>query len=84
MVHLREILLKVGKNHLKLEVVHSNIRGYPISAIAFQQSHHFEKIKGKPFSICYHIEENVWNGSSNLQLNIKDIKAAEEKEEYYF
>lgn len=75
---------KVGKNHLKLEVVHSNIRGYPISAIAFQQSHHLEKIKGKPFSICYHIEENVWNGTSNLQLNIKDIKAAEEKEEYYF
>jgi single-stranded-DNA-specific exonuclease len=75
---------KVGKNHLKLEVVHSNIRGYPIPAIAFQQSHHLEKIKSKPFSICYHIEENVWNGTSNLQLNIKDIKAAEEKEEYYF
>jgi single-stranded-DNA-specific exonuclease len=29
---------------------------------------------GIPFSICYHVEENEWNGVSNLQLNIKDLK----------
>lgn len=76
---------KVGKNHLKLEVVHSNIRGYPISAIAFQQSDHIDLTKNIPFNICYHIEENVWNGSTNLQLNIKDIKpiSLKEEEEYF-
>jgi single-stranded-DNA-specific exonuclease len=65
----------VGKNHLKLYVVHPEISGGPFSAIAFQQGNHFEKIeKGIPFDICYHVEENEWNGSISLQLNIKDIK----------
>ncbi len=65
----------VGKNHLKLYVVHPEISGGPFSAIAFQQGNHFDKIeKGIPFDICYHVEENEWNGSVSLQLNIKDIK----------
>ncbi len=65
----------VGKNHLKLEVVHANISGYPLPAIAFQQSEKLSIIKGQglTFSICYHLEENEWNGRKNLQLNIKDI-----------
>lgn len=65
----------VGKNHLKLSVVHPHISGYPVSGIAFGLSKYFEDIqKGQPFSICYHIEENEWNGKTNLQLNVKDIK----------
>jgi len=69
---------KVGKNHLKLEVFHPDISVYPIPAIAFQQGHFLEKIHtGKPFSICYHLEENEWNGKKTLQLNIKDIKFTE-------
>ncbi|MFC2107430.1 single-stranded-DNA-specific exonuclease RecJ [Bacteroidota bacterium] len=64
----------VGKNHLKLEVVHPDISGFPFSAIAFQQGEHLERIKaGEEFKICYHIEENEWNGVKYLQLNIKDI-----------
>jgi len=65
----------VGKNHLKLCVVHPEIAGGPFSAIAFQQGERFTNIdKGIPFNICYHVEENEWNGVINLQLNIKDIK----------
>jgi len=65
----------VGKNHLKLCVVHPEIAGGPFSAIAFQQGERFINIdKGIPFDICYHVEENEWNGVINLQLNIKDIK----------
>jgi len=68
----------VGKNHLKLEVVHPDISGFPFSAIAFQQGHHYENIRdGKQFSACYHIEENEWNGVISIQLNIKDIKFEE-------
>ncbi len=67
----------VGKNHLKLDVVHPHIRGYPISAIAFQQSDAYDIVKSGPFNICYHIEENEWNGVVKLQLNIKDIKPFE-------
>lgn len=66
----------VGKNHLKLEVVHANISGYPLPAIAFQQADKLSLIKGQglTFSICYHLEENEWNGQKNLQLNVNDIK----------
>jgi single-stranded-DNA-specific exonuclease len=65
----------VGKNHLKLSVVHPEVSGGPFSAIAFQQGDHLNMIlKGIPFNICYHVEENEWNGSVTLQLNIKDIK----------
>lgn len=65
----------VGKNHLKLSIIHPEISSYPIPAIAFQQGVHYDKIKsGIPFSICYHIEENEWNGNTTLQLNIKDIR----------
>jgi len=29
---------------------------------------------GRPFSIIYSIEENIWNGIIRLQLRIRDIK----------
>jgi single-stranded-DNA-specific exonuclease len=65
----------VGKNHLKLSVVHPDIAGGPFSAIAFQQGERYGLIEKQiPFNICYHVEENEWNGSVNLQLNVKDIK----------
>ena len=65
----------VGKNHLKLCVVHPEVHGGPFSGIAFQQGDHMGHIdKGIPFDLCYHIEENEWNGTVTLQLNVKDIK----------
>ncbi|MDP2422801.1 MAG: single-stranded-DNA-specific exonuclease RecJ [Bacteroidales bacterium] len=67
----------VGKNHLKFEVVHPSTRGFPFPAIAFQQGEHFDLVaSGKPVNICYHVEENHWNGNISLQLNIKDIRPA--------
>jgi single-stranded-DNA-specific exonuclease len=68
----------VGNNHLKLEVFQRDVRSEPISAIAFQQGEeNFEYIRdGNPFDVCYHIEENEWNGKKSFQLNIKDIKPA--------
>ncbi|MDO9510849.1 MAG: single-stranded-DNA-specific exonuclease RecJ [Bacteroidales bacterium] len=65
----------VGKNHIKLSVIHPHVSGFPISGIAFGFGEFAEDIcKGTPFSICYHIEENEWNNKVNLQLNVKDIK----------
>jgi single-stranded-DNA-specific exonuclease len=65
----------VGKNHLKLSVVHPDYSGGPFSAIAFQQGERYGLIEKQiPFNICYHVEVNEWNGSVNLQLNIKDIR----------
>lgn len=65
----------VKKNHLKLEVVQMTSRSEPISGIAFQQGHHYNKMsKGEEFSAVYHLEENQWMGKTNLQINVKDIK----------
>jgi single-stranded-DNA-specific exonuclease len=68
----------VGKNHLKFEVVHPETRGFPFPAIAFQQGKHIDRmLSGEPFNICYHLEENHWNGNVTLQLNVKDISFGE-------
>ncbi len=66
---------KNGHNHLKFSVVHPDRTGSPLPAIAFNQGHHYKEMKeGKPFSICYHIDENHWQGNTTLQLRVKDIK----------
>ncbi len=68
----------VGQNHLKLKVIHREISSLPFPAIAFQQGHFFKDISnGSAFNLCYHLEENEWNGMVSLQINVKDIKLEE-------
>ncbi|TVQ82456.1 MAG: single-stranded-DNA-specific exonuclease RecJ [Bacteroidetes bacterium] len=65
----------VGQKHLKLVISHPDEPGISFNAIAFQQASHFDAVNwGKYFDIVYQIEENEWNGTRSLQLNIKDIK----------
>ena len=68
--------------HLKLTVTQpgdSEQGVAPFSGIAFQKGDFYDRIHdGEPFSICYHLEYNTWQGKTNLQLNVKDIKFAEE------
>ena len=71
-----------GHKHLKLTVsqVGDAAQGIaPFSGIAFQKGDLFNRIhSGEPFSICYHLEYNTWQGKTNLQLNVKDIKFRDE------
>ena len=71
-----------GHRHLKLTVsqVGDAEQGVaPFSGIAFQKGDLFDRIHdGEPFSICYHLEYNTWQGKTNLQLNVKDIKFGNE------
>jgi single-stranded-DNA-specific exonuclease len=71
-----------GHRHLKLtvsQVGDAELGVPPFSGIAFQKGDLFNRIHdGEPFSICYHLEYNTWQGKTNLQLNVKDIKFAEE------
>ncbi len=70
-----KVVGKNGHEHLKFSVVHPDRTGSPLPAIAFNQGYHFNEVKsGKPFSICYHIDENHWLGQTSLQLRVKDIK----------
>ena len=67
----------VGKNleHIKLELV-NNSSGKVLNGIAFNMAQYFSHIKsGKPFDICYTIEENKHpNNVSKYQLLVKEIR----------
>ena len=66
----------VGKNleHIKLELV-DDTSGKVFNGIAFNMAKYFDHIHaGKPFDICYTIEENKHrNAGSTLQLMVKQI-----------
>lgn len=71
----------VGKQleHIKLELV-DNSSGKVINGIAFNMADQFEYIhSGKPFDICYTIEENKHhNATSTLQLFVKEIRVSKQ------
>ena len=63
----------VGENHLKMTVVQEGSPAF--DCIAFGHGNYLAEIKdGKPFDICYHIEENIWRDKRSIQLNIKGIR----------
>lgn len=69
----------VGKNHVKMTVFQNAVRSDPYSAIAFQQGEKYPAIqKGQFMDICYHLEENEWNGTRSIQLNVKDIRFSDD------
>ena len=64
-----------NRKHLKLSVMQQGNTECVFSGIAFQKGDLYERIHDKePFSMCYYIEENFWQGKTSLQLNVKDIK----------
>ncbi len=61
------------KNHLRLEVVDNY--GVEISGIAFSKAKHLLEIKKqKKFSILYSIDQNEYNGKSNIEINVRDFR----------
>ena len=68
-----------GHKHLKLTVRQLGDDDRNVfSGIAFQKGDLFSRIhSGEPFSICYNLEYNYWQGKTTLQLNVKDIKFKE-------
>ncbi|NDF34024.1 MAG: hypothetical protein EB157_05630 [Euryarchaeota archaeon] len=60
--------------HLKLQVHPQGERQRTFEGIAFGLGDKIEEIQsGKPFSLAYTLEENVYRGNSSLQLLVKDI-----------
>ncbi len=65
----------VGANHLKMKLFENGNYNTQFEAIAFQHADKLSLLKTRrPFSICYSIEENNWQGNTNFQIRIKDIK----------
>jgi single-stranded-DNA-specific exonuclease len=68
----------VGKTeeHLRLEVIDKE--GNKFVGIGFFMKDYLPIVKsGKPFDICYSIEENEFNGQVSLQLRIRDIRKSD-------
>ena len=64
-----------NRKHLKLSVMQQGNTENVFAGIAFQKGDLYDRIHDKePFTMCYHIEENFWQGKTTLQLNVKDIK----------
>ena len=66
----------IGKTneHLKLCLREVGNTTY-FDAVGFGLAHKLPLItSGKPFSIVYSVEENMWNGKVSLQLQIRDIR----------
>ncbi|GIV33982.1 MAG: single-stranded-DNA-specific exonuclease RecJ [Chitinophagales bacterium] len=70
----------VGVDHLKLDLTQDE--GRCCKGIAFGMGDLAEKIfhtgTEKRFDICYTLEKNEWNGITTIELNVKDIKLADE------
>lgn len=63
----------VGSNHLKFTASQAGSSAF--SCIAFGQAEYVDAVNYRPtVDICYTIEENIWRGKKNLQLNIKGIR----------
>ena len=72
----------VGRSleHIKLELV-DNTSGKVLNGIAFNMSKYFDHITaGKPFDICYVIEDNKhFPAHNSIQLLIKEIHIDNER-----
>ncbi|WP_461151324.1 single-stranded-DNA-specific exonuclease RecJ [Spirosoma pulveris] len=67
------------EKHLKINVRQGDTAarrsGLTFTAIGFGMAHLADLIRpGKPFSICYQVDQNHFNGNVSLQLMLKDIK----------
>jgi single-stranded-DNA-specific exonuclease len=67
------------EKHLKLNVrqggMASGRSGQTFTAIGFGFAHLADQLRhGKPFSICYQVDQNHYNGNTTLQLMLKDVK----------
>jgi len=64
----------VGKNHLRMRVSQS---GVSRNSIWFSQGHFIRDLHDSFFDIAFTPQINYWNGSSDIQLKMKDIKIRE-------
>ncbi|WP_439556822.1 single-stranded-DNA-specific exonuclease RecJ [Dyadobacter sp.] len=64
------------EKHIKFDVKQGNSQVY--TAVGFGLAQFYpDLVSGKPFSICYSLEENNFRDKKTLQLSLKDIKLHE-------
>lgn len=66
-----------GEQHLKMTVIQQGSAAF--DCIAFNHGNYLHAVNnGKPFDICYTIEENIWRDRRSIQLNIKGIRISDQ------
>lgn len=66
----------VGENHLKLNL--KDRQGNRINGIAFRMADKLPLLENNgEVDVCFVLEENHWNGKTNLEINVRDIKQSE-------
>lgn len=72
----------VGDKHLKCKVLYPDRSVQMLDVIAFNMKDKLPLVKeNRRFDLLYHVEENVWNNSVNIQLNVKDIRPSQNNNE---
>jgi single-stranded-DNA-specific exonuclease len=67
-------LIGQEKNHLKLALTDSD-NSKTLDGIGFGMSDRFPMVQDKQsFDVCFVMDLNEWNGTTNLQLRIKDLR----------
>lgn len=63
-----------GNIHLSLNIQNPNFET-PIKGVAFKQGEKYEQVKtGKPFEAIFSIQEEEFNGKTNVQFNVRDLR----------
>jgi single-stranded-DNA-specific exonuclease len=65
---------KMKEKHLKINVFQEGSSAYTCVGFGMVEDFYEDLKEGKPFSICYTIEINEWQGNKSFQLMLKDIK----------
>jgi single-stranded-DNA-specific exonuclease len=73
-VYLHGKPLKMKEKHLKINVFQEGSPAYTCVGFGMVEDYFEQLQEGKPFSICYTIEINEWQGKKSFQLMLKDIK----------
>ncbi len=63
----------VKEQHIRFVVKHNK---FSFTGIGFNLAHKFPLLK-KPFDLVFSLDENEWNGTTNLQLKIIDLRSSE-------
>ncbi|OIN58581.1 single-stranded-DNA-specific exonuclease RecJ [Arsenicibacter rosenii] len=76
-VYLAQQPIIMKEKHLKL-ILRQKGSDNTYTAVGFGMAHYAPELSSQqPFSICYQLDENTYNGNTTLQLMLKDIRVAE-------
>ena len=76
-VYLAQQPIIMKEKHLKL-MLRQQGSDNTYTAVGFGMAHFAPQLSSQqPFSICYQLDENTYNGNTTLQLMLKDIRVAE-------